>query len=264
MLDFLPVGLPYFMEHSLIALSSSKDDDKVKLLFAEYNFDDAVFDEGLNMHASITKLDAEQKSIHEKQYKVGRKFRKLMKITKDTFSKYDTLTDLAFEGLPHELIKLCTEVKRQTKQFAWLASAKKFYTKAIEEIQNTEDDDVLTRYTKYGVTKEKLEAALGTVTDAEKAKTKHVNLKGEAEEKIRERDAEVEIFYKWMKRFVDVAELAFENKPQYMEKLSINILSDGYKRKDKDKEDNGEDEQPAEPAEPETQPVETTAQKEKS
>jgi hypothetical protein len=211
------------------------------------------------MHASITKVDAEQKSIHEQQYKTGREFRKLMKITKDTFSKYAILTELAFEGVSHELLKLCNDVKRQTKQFSWMASAKKFYTKAIEEIQNTEDPDVLNRYTKYGVTKEKLEAALATVTDAEKAKIKHVNLKGEAEEKIRERDAEVEIFYKWMKRFVDVAELAFKNKPQYMEKLSINILSDGYKRKEnnKNKGDNGEGEQPAEP---EPQPVEQTAE----
>ncbi len=261
MLDFLPVSLPYFMEHSLIALSSSKDDDEVKLLFAEYNFDDTVFNEGLNMHASITNLDAEQKAIHEQQYKAGREFRKLMKISKDTFTKFATLTELAFEGVSHELLKLCDDVKRQTKQFAWLASAKKFYARAVEEIQNIEDNDVLTRYTKYGVTKEKLDAALKTVTDAEQEKIKHVNLKGEAEEKIRERDAEVEIFYKWMKRFVDIAELAFENKPQYMEKLSINILSDGYKRKEnnKNKGDNEEGEQPSEPAEPETQPVETTA-----
>lgn len=247
MLDFLPVSLPYFMTHALIALTAAKEDENVMLLLADFNYTEAVLDEGLLAHANIVALDETQKSLHEKQYKFGRKFRKHMKQAKDAFTTYKKLTDLAFSGETHELTKLCKTAKRSSKIFQWLRNARTFYNTAIAEIESTESDDVLQRFAKYGVTKEKLEAALEKVIQAEGAKINHVTLKGEAEEKIRERDAEARVFHKWMRDYIDVAKIAFADKPQYIEKLAISKLSDGYKRKVKD-EVEAEEEPPEEPS----------------
>jgi len=242
-------SLPFFLANSLVALTAAKKDDVVKTLFANYNLMEADIDTLLLQHNGIRQLDRQQKKIHERQYQAWRIYDVQVVLARASFFEYGRLTEIAFVAAPEEsreLIKLCKTVKRSKRVLAWLENTDKFFSRAIEEIESTESDYVLTRYTTVGVTKEKLEAALEPVAKALEAKADHINWKGDAEEKIRERDAEIMDFFENMRRVVDIAELAFKEKPQYMEKLAITRLSDGYKRQVKD-DKKKEEEPPTEP-----------------
>ena len=251
-------SIPFFMANSFVALTAAKGDAEVLTLFGNYNLTETDIDALLQQHAQIRKLDEAQKKLHEEQYKAWRIYDTQVELARESFYEYRRLTEIAFVDAPEEsreLVKLCTNVKRSKKQLAWLENANKFFTRAIEEIESTESTYVLDRYTTVGVTKEKLEAAIVPVATSLEKKAEHLKCKGDAEEKIRERDDQIMDLFVKMRRVVDIAELAFKDKPQFMEKLAITKLSDGYKRQLKD-DKKTETQEPAEPVEP----AESTAQ----
>lgn len=254
-------SIPFFMANSFVALTSAKRDAEVLTLFGNYNLTEANIDELLQQHAQIRKLDEAQKRLHEEQYKAWRIYDTQVELARESFYEYRRLTEIAFVGAPEEsreLVKLCTNVKRSKKQLAWLENAHKFFTRAIEEIESTESTYVLDRYTTVGVTKEKLEAALVPVATALEKKAEHLKCKGDAEEKIRERDAEIMDLFGKMKRVVELAKLAFKEKPQFLEKLAITKLSDGYRRQKKDEKKNNEEEEPPTGTDPNDPNAQTT------
>jgi hypothetical protein len=240
-----PVSIPFFLEHSLIALKGAITDAGVKVLLLKYKWDDTVLATGITLQESANNLEMLQKRLHLEQYQAYADFMIVFTQAKETFTEIAKLFEMAFDEENHKVLELIKETRKQKLHLKWLQKCKEFYAAAIE------DDYPVQKVSIFGLTKENLEAARKLVTDSEDAKVNHNRLKGEAEQATKDRDDALKELYKYMKRFITICEMAFKDKPQYMEKLGINKLSEGYKRKNKKDDDETETETQAE--EPQTE-----------
>ena len=234
------MSISQFLKKTGIALNVVSNDQKALDLPAPYNLDAAAINGYISVQETANNTENTQRELHKRQYHESKLYRKCLAEAKKLFAEHLDLILIAFAGTAHPIIALGLDVKKQIVALRWMQKVRDFYEKVVSE------QEILDKAVEFGLTLEKLTAGLDKAIEVEMMKAEHDRLKGEAQESIRKRDEELEILYVKMKGFIRICRLyAFKNHPQYLEKLGINVLSDGYKRKAKPVKE------PTEPVEPE-------------
>jgi hypothetical protein len=213
------------MENSLIVLNSIKDDIEAINMLTAYNYDGSIIENGLNVHTIAAELESRQIDIHGQLLNTGKEFQSLSKIARIEFKDYAKLIDLEYvSSEDNPLRALANDVIKDRGKLTWLKKAKEYYYYVLKS------DSIISRISIYGLTRQRIETALNNITAVEDTKAKYFRLKGDAEEAIRSRDHALRELETWMKKLISVCRIAFKDRPQFLEKLGILVLSDGYKR----------------------------------
>jgi hypothetical protein len=99
------------------------------------------------------------------------------------------------------------------------------------------DEQAVTSVSIYAITKEDLEKGRQKINEADNAKTAHNVEMGEAQDATDSRDKSFNQLLYIIEELETICTYALEDRPQLLEKLGITVLSEGYKRKNKEKEE---------------------------
>jgi hypothetical protein len=213
------------MENSLIVLKGIKDDIEAINLLTAFNYDGSTIETGLNVHTIAAELESRQIFIHGELLNTGKEFQSLSKAARIEFKDYAKLIDLEYDSTEDNPLRaLANDAIKDRGRLTWLKKAKEYYHYVLKS------DSIISRISIYNLTRERIEAALNSVTAVENTKAKYFRLKGDAEESIRKRDHALRELETWMKKLISVCRIAFKEHPQFLEKLGIQVLSEGYKR----------------------------------
>ncbi len=105
--------------------------------------------------------------------------------------------------------------KRKRANAARLAQAKTFYTNAIA------NENYKTALADFGITEDKLEAALNLIKEAENARANYLKAKGEVQNATAKRNLAIESLEEWMSDFIAIARIALEGQSQMLEILGV-------------------------------------------
>jgi len=203
------------LENSKIAITNAMEDEEIKTLLLEYNYDEAKLNEGLELYKISDQLYNQQKKEYGEQYAAKASYEKAFKKAHPKYMEHVTLTRMAFKESPKKLVEMALHEPRQRRIGLWLKQARIFYDAAIG------DDVVLESLSKYGVTKEKLEAGKQLIQEVEIENRKHKKESGEAQQSTVERDKALENLEEWISEYYQICKFALSEKPQLLEKLGI-------------------------------------------
>lgn len=232
-MKYLGHNITFFMENSLIVLTGIKDDIEAINLLTAYNYDVGTIRTGLNVHTTAAELESRQILIHGELLNTGNEFKSLYNAARIEFNDYRKLIDLEYDSSEDNPLRtLANDCIYEKGKYAWLKKAKEYYLYVLKR------DSLITRISIYGLTRQRIQTALNNITAVEDTKAKYLRLKGDAEDATRKRDHALRELETWMRKLISVCRIAFKDHPQFLEKLGIMVLSDGYKRaKRKTKED---------------------------
>ena len=205
--------------NSKMAISNAMSDEEIKTLLLEYNYDDARYNEGLELHKKAEELYNKQKKEYSEQYKASEEFEKAYNAAKPVYLEHVELTRLAFRNDTSKLVSLGIEGSLQRQFSAWLTQARQFYDNTVK------DEKVLEKISRYNLTKEKLEKGLQLISLVEEANNKQEKEKGEAQQFTKDRDKAMDELSDWIYELSVVAKFALAEKPQLLEKLGIKVGS---------------------------------------
>jgi len=224
-MDLFGYGISFFLEKSLIVLNGLKDDVESLNLLSQFKFSAATFDGYLNIHSLAQEMESAQIKYHADMNIAGVEFKTLCKQARGVFMDYTSIILLEFKNnVDNKLVTLASEAIGDRSLLGWLKRAKEFYTYVITTPK------AMARIDKYNFTTEILQAELDKITAAENAKSRYFILKGKAEESTSKRNAALNKLKSVIHELLTVAEVAFKENKQFMEKCGIRVFSEGYKR----------------------------------
>jgi hypothetical protein len=234
------MSITEFLKKTGIALNVILNDTKALALLANFKIDAAVINGYIAIQQTANNAENTQRELHKRQFHACNIFNRHLAEAKAIFNNLLDLAKLALDGENHPIIALGDDVKKEIVDLRWMQKAGDFFDKILLET------DLLVKLDEIGLTEEKLDEGLQKIIQAENSKGEHKRLTGEAQESIRKRNDALEALNAVMKKLLSICRRhAFKNHPQYLEKLGVIVLSDGYKRKVKPATE------PTEPEEPE-------------
>jgi len=164
------------LESSKIALNVAMNDEEIKNALLKYNFDEARLNEGLELYNNASQLAADQKKEYGEQYSAREEFEKVFEEGNAIFIEHSKFSKLAYRNNANKLAKLGIVGNRPTTITGWLDQAKSFYKNALS------DEELISKLSRYAITKEKLEAGQQLIINVEEAKVRHNIEMGEAQQ----------------------------------------------------------------------------------
>ena len=194
-------------------------DLELKAELAEYGYDEAKIGEGKKLYDEARKtFDANTKETREEttaslnfqeKYQNFQKIyithRKKAKIVFD--DNAEAFLQLKLKNIPARVIAKFLE---ETRAFYQLLNTAETLMTPLKQLKVTEQD---------------IEKQLQLLTDVEQAYADYQKEKGESQQATKDKNNAFDILDKWVVRFVKVAKIALEDKPQLLESLGKTIRS---------------------------------------
>ncbi len=227
----LGYSIPFFLEYSLIVLTSLKDDVEALNLLSQFSYTSDTIENELNTYKIAQEMETAQIGYHAEMVNVGAEYTKLYEFAREQFMDYSGIILLEFkDDMDSRLNILAAAANGERNRIEWMKKAKEFYTYVLRSPK------IMARIAQYNFTNERLQAAIDKIVEAEKAKGQYLTLKGKAQESINSRNKALKTLETSMRKLIKVAEVSFKPVPQFMEKCGIVVLSEGYKRVRNNKE----------------------------
>ncbi len=217
-----------FLLKSKTLIYGVDEDDFIKQRILPYNFDQLRITECVVIYNEAEKAESVKLQEFGEQLEARVIFEQIMEEAETEYKKNKDFLKLVVRDNPEKQEKLFLKgIPRSQKISDVLISRREVYEWVLS------DDEVVQGMSRFGITREALEGARQKVIDAETAKRKYDQERGEAQDAtLLRNDA-----FKKLSDVVDELETvllyALEDRPQLMEKLGIPVLSPGYKRKEK-------------------------------
>jgi hypothetical protein len=236
------------MESKRKLIFNALSDDKIKALLLPYTYDDVKLNEGAAIWQTADAACEKQKQEYALQFAAMEAFDLAFNEANTMHLEHVGLTRLALDQFPTVRNVLGLRGKRPKRFAGWIWSANRFYNNAID------NPDVLDKVSAYGITNEMFIEVRDKLKAVELANDEHDKARGEAQQATMDRNKAVKELEKWSFGFLKVCRYALKEKPQYLEKLGIVVLSEGYKRSTGTDTPNEEPADPAGGEEPPAQP----------
>lgn len=220
-----------FMENTNLALSNAYNNEPVRSLLLEYNYDEPKFDAAFKLYDAAYAAETTHVKERGEQHEARKKFDALFDDAHKIYMEHVDFVKLLCRKKPKLQDTFGLHEPRKKTISGWLKQARVFYTNVLANPEILED------LTRYNLTKEKLEANLANVTAVAQANIDHKREKAEAQDAREKRDAAIEALYEIMYEFMKVCKYALKEHPQLMEALGVMTVSGSRRKKKKDAND---------------------------
>jgi hypothetical protein len=237
------------MEGRRQLIFNAASDEEIMALVQPYKYDAPKMEQGKTNYNNADAAVEKQKLDYIRQFEAKAIFDQAHDEANDYYIELIVLFRLALAGDPLKLQMLGLDGRRPRRFASWLRQVNRFYNNAID------NQEILPLVAEYGVTNEKLIAGKELVKKVEIANDDHDKARGTAQQSTVDRNKTLKILDEWTFAFKKVCRLALKDRPQLLEKLGIVVLSEGYKRKTEE-----ENEEPA----PESEPLPPAAEEEQN
>ena len=204
-----------FLLKAKIAIENGMSNAEIAGIMKEFGYTSEKMAEGNTLLIKANELNIKQKKEYGEQYAATDAVNNRYNQINTSYMKHIKLARLVFKDERDKFKGLELSGERKRSLSGWISQAKQFYTGMLSEEGN------ITGISKYGITKEKLEAGLTAVEELESLKVKQEKESGEAQQATVERDNCFDELNEWIGEFRTVARIALEDKPQYLEMIGI-------------------------------------------
>lgn len=201
------------------AIANSMDVPEILAAVAVYGYDATKLGEGKALQENTEMLQTKQKKEYGEQYEATDAMRLAKAITNKTYMKHVKLARIGLKDERGLWQSLQLNGRRKESFSGWLDQASAYYANAL----NT--PEVLTAMEKYNITAEKLTANQTLLIDVEKKRNAQLKETGEAQTATKARDKALDAMQDWISDYIEVARIALEEEPQYLEMLDIVVPS---------------------------------------
>jgi hypothetical protein len=221
-----------FLRDSKALIHGVKDDTFIKERILAYNFDDTRIQESVKVYEEAVKAESEKTKEYGEQLEASKRFENIMNEADYIFKKHSEFIRLALRNDEEKTNKLFISGEPRSKKISdILKYMTEFYNRVLV------DEQAVTSVSIYAITKEDLEKGRQKINEADNAKTAHNVEMGEAQDATDSRDKSFNQLLYIIEELETICTYALEDRPQLLEKLGITVLSEGYKRKNKEKEE---------------------------
>lgn len=198
-----------------IAINNGLDNSEIAGYLAEYGYSAERITEGKTVHTTASQYNQQQTQEQGEQIQATIALNGALEAAKAPYMKYVTIGRIAFRKFPGIMIKLELTGDRKQSYSGWTSQANIFYSNLLA------DADALAKMSEFGVTSEKLLAGQALVTTVEEKLAAQKKEIGEAQNATKERDQAIDQLQEWYSDYIEIARIALEEHPQYLEILGI-------------------------------------------
>ena len=198
-----------------IAINNALNREEIKPYLAKYGYTEERLNIGLNLLNEVKQLEETKNNQYGDQYKASDEFEDSFTNVKKSYSRFRRLARVALRENAHALRSLGLLVKIQNSISGFLKQSRQFYNTAVGK------EDILAELVKFGVTTEELSAELPKLDHMERLKENQEYEKSTAQQSTKDRDEAIDNLDRWLADFYEIARIALEEKPQYIEMLGI-------------------------------------------
>lgn len=209
-----------------LAFTTAKTDEEIKTPLLEYNYDDARLDQCLALHKKAKEDYQKQIKERSEQFQATAELENALDEANPIYIEHITLTRLALKSKPKKKSKFSLAGSRRRDIYGWIEQAEVFYDNVLG------DEEVLTDIAaRFGLTKEKLEMGKQLVLKVKEANKNQEKEKSDSQQATEDRDKSFKVLYDALSEFYQVSQFAFADRPQLLERLGYLQLSEGYRRR---------------------------------
>ncbi len=197
------------------AIQNAQNIEAVSSLLADYGYDQAALQAGMDLYTTADDLHQRQKQEYGEQFAATDALNLARVTANKAYIRHVKLARVALKGDRGAEESLQLSGNRKQSLSGWLQQAKTFYTNALGSAAIQAKLSTLT------MTPEALTAAQALVLNVESKLSAQLKEKGEAQSATEARDKAFDELQYWMSSFVEVARIALEDEPQLLEVLGI-------------------------------------------
>lgn len=203
-----------------LAISNTLFDPLMMQALSIYGYDETKLNQGLSICTEAESLVQIRSKEYGEQYQAMDDFHGSKLIADKTYIKSLKIARIAFNDNTEALKSLNLLGSRKRTFSGWLTQAKTFYANMLA------NDEYVSKMQNYGYTAEKLQAEQALVIAAEENNFSYDKEKGEAQQSTVNRDKKIDDLIDWFRSFLEIAKIALEENPQWLEKLGIVVKSE--------------------------------------
>lgn len=198
-----------------LALYGARSNDRIKALLAARSYDEAALDAGLALYETA-RLRSRQVHVERgEQYAATDAVQAMLQGLQAGYAEDLRLARVEFEDERGSAEQLGLGGRRPRALAAWIAQVRRFY-EAVET-----DPELAARLEALGLTETVLQARKAALEALEAARHEQAGARGEAKALTRQRRAAMQALDAWMRRFLQVAQVALAEHPEGLEKLGL-------------------------------------------
>lgn len=198
-----------------VATGNALADPDILNALTAFGYDTARITAGKNLTDEVADLIARQKKEYGEQYQASAQVQEAWDRADRAYMKTLKIARIALRDNVMAQNALGLTGHRKNSLSGWLEQAERFYRNLLS------DETLLTAMAEFGYTAEKLQAEQELVEAVHSANLIQEKEKGEAQDATEKRDARADELDRWMADFKQVARIALEDNPQWLEKLGI-------------------------------------------
>ncbi len=198
-----------------LRIDNSLSNAEILGLVSEYGYTETKLNEGKALYEATNTLFIKQKTEYAEQYAATIAVDEKWKTAHAAYMKQVKVARVALQKDTGAYLKLGLVGARKEAIAGWLLQTSQFYTNALA------DSGILTKLAEYGITQTKLEEAKALVDEVEAANVEQQKEIGEAQQATLDRNTKYGELTEWDSKYVAIARIALEERPQLLEELGI-------------------------------------------
>jgi hypothetical protein len=198
-----------------IAIGNTLADPTLQTTLAAYGYTADRLQQGNALRERARALYERQKSEYGELFAANDALEATQQQAQSTYMCYVKVARVALKNDRGALQKLDLATQRKGSLAGWLAQAHQFYINALSDVP------ILGKLAEFGITQAMLEAGQRQVDAVGEHELARRQRRGAARDATRVRDETIAALDSWMKDFTKIARLAFQDRPQFLEKLGI-------------------------------------------
>lgn len=196
-----------------VAIHNALTNPDLTTRLARYGYDQTRLAEGQSLYEQVDVLYRQQAHGYGQQFNATDELHRLWHQADTRFYQDRRVARVAFRKERGARQSLGLMAARKKSLISWLQRAQQFYNNALQ-------DPYLPRLERFGLDWQHLNEGLTLVQAVVDAKRHRASEKGSAQQYTKDRDAALKALREWMVDFMDIAAVALEDTPQYLEKLT--------------------------------------------
>ncbi|HEX9372025.1 MAG TPA: hypothetical protein VF897_13510, partial [Roseiflexaceae bacterium] len=198
-----------------VAINNALGDPSLYAALSAYGYNADRLQQGYALREKVRALHQRQKGEYGDLFRATDALEAAQRQAHDTYMRYVKVARVVLKNDRGAQQKLNLSAQRKRNLSGWLEQAQQFYTNALA------DSGILDSLAEFGITQALLEAGRRQMDVVGASDAQRRQCKGAAQDATRLRDEAVAALEAWMSDFMQIARVALQDRPQFLEKLGL-------------------------------------------